>query len=121
VAAYYRLGDCAVDPVRDDVHARARCPLKVLESMACGVPVVTGDVGDRRELLGEGRAGLLVRPGDAAALAAGLQTLLADQGTQRTMGQAALREAERYRWDRLACGVEEFYERLLPHGLRTAN
>ena len=78
VAAYYRLGECAVDPVRDDVHARARCPLKVLESMACGVPVVTGDVGDRRELLGEGPAGLLVRPGDAAALAEGIRALLGD-------------------------------------------
>jgi glycosyltransferase involved in cell wall biosynthesis len=109
VAAYYRLGQCAVDPVRDDVHARARCPLKVLESMACGVPVVTGDVGDRRELLGDGPAGLLVRPGDAAALAAGIQELLTDAEQQRRLGLAARREVERYRWDRLAGEVERFY------------
>jgi len=113
VVAYYRLGNCAVDPVRDDVHARARCPLKVLESMACGVPVVTGDVGDRRELLGDGQAGLLVQPGDAAALATGIQTLLTDPQRQRALGKTALREVERYHWDRLAGEVEEFYQQLL--------
>jgi glycosyltransferase involved in cell wall biosynthesis len=113
VGAYYRLGGVAVDPVRDDVHARARCPLKVLESMACGVPVVTGDVGDRRKLLGEGRAGLLVRPGDAAALAAGIQALLTDPARQRALGKAALREVERYHWNRLAVEVEKFYKQLV--------
>jgi glycosyltransferase involved in cell wall biosynthesis len=114
VALYYRLGDCAVDPVRDDIHARARCPLKVLESMACGVPVVTGDVGDRRELLGDGQAGLLVRAGDAAALSEGIQALLVDPERQRALGQAALREVKRYRWDRLAGDVERFYQQLWP-------
>lgn len=122
VAAYYRLGDCAVDPVRDDVHARARCPLKVLESMACGVPVVTGDVGDRRELLGGGQAGLLVRPGDAAALAGGIQELLSDAERQRVLGLAARREVERYRWNRLAVDVERFYRQLTANrGLSAAN
>lgn len=113
VPAHYRLADCAVDPVRDDVHARARCPLKVLESMACGVPVVTGEVGDRRELLGGGRAGLLVRPGDAAALAAGMQVLLTEPEVRAQMGAAALEEVQRYRWDRLAPAVVDFYQTLL--------
>ncbi len=113
VPAYFRLADCAVDPVRDDLHARARCPLKVLESMACGVPVVTGDVGERRELLGDGRAGLLVRPGDAAALAEGLRALLSEAGVRAQMGAAGLEEVQRYRWDRLAPGVVDLYRRLL--------
>jgi glycosyltransferase involved in cell wall biosynthesis len=113
IAAYYRLGACAVDPVRDDVHARARCPLKVLEAMACGRPVVTGDAGDRRELLGDGRAGLLVRPGDAAALAEGMEALLVDPVARATMGAAALEEVQRYRWDRLAPTAVDLYERLL--------
>jgi len=53
VAKYYYIADVTVDPVRDDDAARGRAPLKIFESWACGVPVVTADVGDRRRLAGE--------------------------------------------------------------------
>ncbi len=113
VAAYYLLGACSVDPVRDDLHARARCPMKVVESMACGVPVVTGDVGDRWELLGEGRAGLLVRPGDAAALAEGIGLLLRDPARRARLGEQARRQVQAYRWDRLTQEAVAFYRRFV--------
>lgn len=44
---YYKLADITVDPVYDDIAAKARSPLKIFESWACGVPVVTSPVGDR--------------------------------------------------------------------------
>jgi len=80
--------------------ARARSPLKIVESLASGVPVVTGDVGDRREMLGA--AGLIVAPGDARALAEGLELLLSNRAEQRRMAEAARERAEAYTWDRLA-------------------
>jgi glycosyltransferase involved in cell wall biosynthesis len=101
VPPYILLGDVAVDPVLDDAVARARSPLKVLESMACGVPVVTGDVGDRREMLADGQAGLLVVPGDAQALAEGLAALLEDPARRQQMAAAGREQVERYWWDRL--------------------
>lgn len=97
VPYYFKLGDVSVDPVYDDVVARARCPLKVLESMALGVPVVTGDVGDRREILGQ--AGLLVAPGNGEALAAGILSVLRDEDRGKAMAEAALETRERYYWD----------------------
>ncbi len=99
-AAYLALAACAVDPVADDPVARARSPLKIVESLASGVPVVTGDVGDRREMLGA--AGLIVAPGDARALAEGLELLLSNRAEQRRMAEAARERAEAYTWDRLA-------------------
>lgn len=44
-------------------------PTVILESMAAGVPVVATDVSGTRELVRHGVTGLLVPPGDAAALA----------------------------------------------------
>lgn len=105
VPNYLLLADITVDPVHDDGIARARSPLKVLESMACGIPVVTGDVGDRREMLADGAAGLLVRPSDPEALAEGIVSLLLDPARRREMAESARERVQAYWWERL---VEDF-------------
>ena len=110
VPDYLSLGDVSVDPVLDDAVARARSPLKIFESMAGGLPVVTGDVGDRREILGEGRAGLLVPPGDPQALAEGIVALLRDPVRRRQMAAAGRERAEDYMWDRLVGRFLRVYE-----------
>lgn len=110
VPDYLALGDLAVDPVRDDAVARARSPLKVFESMACGLPVVTGDVGDRREILGDGQAGLLVAPGDPHALAEGIAALLSDPLRRQRMAEAGREQVEAYMWDRLVERFLQVYE-----------
>ncbi len=108
VPALLALAEISVDPVHDDAAARARSPLKVFESMALGVPVITGDVGDRAAIL-DGVAGLVVAPGDAAALAAGIRLLLGDEERRRAATAAARRQAEKYRWERLAQSWIEVY------------
>ena len=97
VRGWLALAELSVDPVHDDDVARARSPLKIFESMAVGVPVVTGDVGDRRQLLADG-AGLVTAPGDAAALAATIRALLSDPAKLRAMAGAATGVAARYDW-----------------------
>lgn len=101
VAAHFARAACSVDPVRDTPAMRGRSPLKVVESLAAGVPVVTGDVGDRREVLGD-EAGILVAPGDAAALADGLRRVLTDAPLRARLADGALRRARRYLWSALA-------------------
>ena len=111
VPAFLALADVSVDPVRDDDVARARSPLKIFESMALGVPVVTGDVGDRAALLDGGRAGVLVAPGDAAALAEALAALLADEPRRRALVDAGCRHVQGYAWHELAARWEQIYRR----------
>ncbi len=106
VPGYFALATVAVDPVHDDLTARARSPLKVLESLVSGVPVVTGDVGDRRALLHDGALGVLVTPGDSQALAHGLLAVLQDPAARARMTQAALAGREEWYWDRL---VHDFF------------
>lgn len=102
VPAYLALADVSVDPVYDDAVARARSPLKLFESMALRVPVVTGDVGDRAACLAEGRAGMLVRPGDAQALADGIRAVLCDAVRRRELAEGGRDQAQHYAWERLA-------------------
>ncbi|OPZ21919.1 MAG: D-inositol 3-phosphate glycosyltransferase [candidate division BRC1 bacterium ADurb.BinA364] len=70
-------------------------PLSLLESLACGVPVVAARTGGLPEAVAEGETGALFPPGDAEALAAAVNGLLADSARLAQMGRAARSDAER--------------------------
>ena len=64
----------------------------VIEAMAHGLPIITTNVGGSPDLLTP-EAGILVPPGDSAALARAMQSLASDPPLRKRMGQAA---RERY-------------------------
>ncbi len=108
---------------RDDVPARLAeadifvlpsrseaFPNAVLEAMAAGLPIVASGVGGILELIDDGRTGLLVRPGDAEALAERLCVLMEDEALASRLGAAARNEAHaRYSFDRMVSGFEHIY------------
>ena len=63
-------------------------PLSILESFACGVPVVGTDLGGIPELIEPGVDGDIVMPNDADALAASLETFVRDPQGAFDMGRA---------------------------------
>lgn len=67
--------------------------IALAEAMAAGVPIVATDVGACREVLADGRCGLLVPPRDAEALAAGIRRLLDDPEGARQRVNAGQRRA----------------------------
>jgi glycosyltransferase involved in cell wall biosynthesis len=68
------------------------CPLAVVEALAAGVPVVATDAGGIRELVRDGVTGA-VAPPDAEALAAALESVLADPARAAAQGAEGRREA----------------------------
>ena len=68
-------------------------PNSILEAMAAGRPVVATRVGAVPDAVTDGVTGLLVPPGDPAALAAALATLLRDPARREAMGRAGRNEA----------------------------
>ena len=67
------------------------------EAMACGIPVVATDVGAVREVIEDGRSGLVVPPLDADALANATLRLLSDPKLRARLGREGRRLAvERY-------------------------
>ncbi len=86
-------------------------PNAVLEAMACGLPIVSTDVGGLREFVTTG-AGALVPPRDANALAAALLRLLSSDG--EAAGRQNRRVAvERYSWRTSAQKLLDVYVRVL--------
>lgn len=82
-----------------------------LEAMAYGKPVVASAVGGLRDLVVDGETGLLVPPGDPAALRAALERLLGDPELRRRLGAAARERARtRFSWDAAVAATLAAYE-----------
>ena len=75
------------------------CPLKILESMASGVPVVASDLPVVRELVADGVHGRLVRPDRPSELARAIRVLLEYPKRRAKMGRAAqAHSSQNYTW-----------------------
>lgn len=87
----------------------------VPEGMAAGCAVIAADAGGPREVVTHGVDGLLVPPGDVAALSAAIVEVARDPARRRRMGEAARRTVmERFRIAHNAAAVRGVYEELLP-------
>jgi glycosyltransferase involved in cell wall biosynthesis len=81
-------------------------PLKVLEYMASGRPIVASRIGQIGELLRHGETAVLVEPGDAAALAAAIRDLGSSPQRRRALGEAAAAEARlEHQWQHRAASI----------------
>jgi glycosyltransferase involved in cell wall biosynthesis len=114
VAALTQTFDVALAPYPRPDHDFYFSPLKLFEYMACGVPVVSTNLGQISEVVREGETGLLCAPGDHEALVAACQRLLEDPDLRSRLGKAAAKEIHtRYTWDRNATRVVEIAEALI--------
>jgi len=67
--------------------------ISLVEAAACGLPAVASRTGGIVDVVEDGRSGLLVPPGDPAALAEGLRVLATDADRRAVMGSEARRIA----------------------------
>ena len=89
-------------------------PNSALEAAAAGVPLVASGHGGLNEIVRDGETGLLVPPGDEAALAGALRRLADDAALRERMGAAAAADAAaRFGRRRMLDELEAAYERLL--------
>jgi glycosyltransferase involved in cell wall biosynthesis len=79
-------------------------PLKLVEYLAAGIPLVTTAQGDIPDLVGA--AGLLVQPGSVAELSAALTRLIEDPKLRVRLSHAGRLRATDFTWDGAAARVE---------------
>ena len=87
-------------------------PSVLIEAMAAGLPVIASRVGGIPALVDYDVNGLLVPPGDAAALAAAITRVLTEPGTAARLAAAARQTAQQYTWPALARQVAAVYQQV---------
>lgn len=87
-------------------------PMSLLEAMAYGLAPIATPVGGIPELVEDGSNGLLVPPGDRAALTRALARLIDDAPTRRALSARARERVLPFSTDRYAVHLGELYARL---------
>jgi L-malate glycosyltransferase len=84
--------------------------LAILESMACGTPVVATRTGGALELIGDEKAGLLVNIGDSSALDNAISSLLENRVLAAEVAAgASVRARKNFGLEQMVKGTEEVY------------
>ncbi len=108
--AYIALADVGILPFPDIEWWRVSSPLKLLEYLAMGKPVVVTDIEAHRQVLGTSPAGFFARSSDPADLSdAILKAYRSGTAQLRAIGPSARKLVEReYTWDKQAERLEAF-------------
>ncbi|AIE75637.1 Glycosyltransferase [Synechocystis sp. PCC 6714] len=81
-------------------------PLKVVEYMAAGLPVIASRIGQLRDIIDHGVTGILSPPGEATALAQALEYLWRSPQQREQLGLAARGFVlKHHTWDRIAAEI----------------
>lgn len=85
-------------------------PMVIVEAFACGLAVIATPVGAIPEVIVDGHTGLLVQPGDDAALASAIERLVKEPGLRSLLGEGARRMyRERFEFDRYIGQLAEIW------------
>ncbi|MEP1201232.1 glycosyltransferase family 4 protein [Tateyamaria sp.] len=84
--------DIGIMPLTDTPWARGKCGYKLIQYMACGLPVVASPVGVNRDIVEHGVNGFLAESDDDWRTA--IETLLRDPDLRRRMGVAGRLKVE---------------------------
>ncbi|MEK6834942.1 MAG: glycosyltransferase family 4 protein [Nanoarchaeota archaeon] len=101
IPSYIKISDVTVDPVYDTLPNKCRSPLKMIESMVMGVPVITGDVGDRKIIADNGKAAIIVKAGDEKLLASSIIEILKNKKLSKRLSKHGLQIVKKYDWKKL--------------------
>jgi glycosyltransferase involved in cell wall biosynthesis len=82
------------------IHGRFGSPLKVLDYLAAGIPVITREHPDVQHLLEHGKTALLIRSDEPREWASAIEALLGDRERYHAMSAACLAKARELSWKR---------------------
>jgi len=109
ISLVYASADVVVQPA---IHPEGFGRV-VVEAQLAGVPVVATRIGGAKELIDDGKSGLLIPAGDAAALRSAAARILHDHELATTLVMQGRCKGSFYSAERHVDAMEAVYERVL--------
>ena len=108
MAKLYLAADIYLFPTLAD-----NCPLTAIESLACGLPVVTFETGGVPEIVENNKTGFVVEYKNSERLTLALEKLLDDDKLREKMSENAVQESKKFSSERMSLEYLKLYEELL--------
>ena len=106
---YYRMASIYVAPTLYE-----NLPIRILEAMACGIPVVASNLCAIPEAIDNGVNGLLIKPGSIPELIEAINSLLEDIKFRKKIGDNARKTAlEKFDWNLNIFRTVNLYKQIL--------
>ena len=106
---FYAAADCYVFP-----SYREGFPNTVLEAGAMGLPCIVTDINGSREIIEEGRNGVVIPPRDSSALYQAMEHMITDTDAREQMAATARESiASRFDQDFVRQYLLNFYDEIL--------
>jgi len=111
------LAGLSPQSLRGDRGKTGLFPLKVFETLACGVPVIVSDFPGMADLVREGGCGIVIPPEDAKALAEAVRFLYRNPEIRKRMGMKGHDLiSSHHSWEKRAVQTHHILLRLLSQG-----
>jgi glycosyltransferase involved in cell wall biosynthesis len=99
----YEKGEIALIPYQENLDTINSCsPLKLIEAMAAGRAIIASDIKPIREVIKDGREGILVSPSDIQAWVDAIETLKRNPELAIEMSKRAREKAKNFDWKKRA-------------------
>ena len=108
VPGYLNRGDIFINTTNFD-----NTPISVIEAMACGLCIISTNVGGLPYLLEDGVDALLVPPNDSEAMAAAIRRVLTERGLAEKLSSTARKKAEQFDWSVVLPLLERLFEEII--------
>ena len=108
IAELYRSADIILNTILAD-----NMPVSLLEALACGVPIVSTNVGGVPFLVTHKKTALLAEPGDHEAMAEGILSLVSQPELAEALVRAGLDEIQQYTWSEVKQDLLPVYDSVI--------
>jgi glycosyltransferase involved in cell wall biosynthesis len=104
----FAAADVALYPLDDTLLNRAKCPMKLVDLLLAGVPVVADAVGQATEYVVDGVTGSLSQPNEVVSMTSAAIQILGDRSRGRALGLAARDDVlARWSWERQTRSIDQ--------------
>lgn len=108
MADLYRSADLMLNPSLVD-----NSPNSVIEAIACGIPVISSNVGGIPDLVQHGVDAILITPGDPALLSQQSCEVLTNSVLRQHLVQNGLEKTKRFQWPNIRQALQQSYQAVI--------
>ena len=113
VSKFIAMSDVGIVPLPDIPQWRHQCPLKILEYLAMGKPVILTSIPAHRAIIGDEKCGIFLRSSEPEEIAKSIVLAYENKDKLPVWGQKGISIANEYSWDKVAKDLNDYLEKII--------